>query len=230
MSSVLAFDTATADTTVAVASGDEVEEAVVGPGEGRPRHAVALLPEVERLVAGAGGWPAIGRIVVGIGPGSFTGLRIGIATARALAQSTDTPLAGVCSLAALARGIAGDEERPRLALIDARRGEVFGALYDAAGEEVWPPFVASPEQLASRLSGLAAAPLSAGDGSLRFRDELEAAGVAVPADGDASHRLRARYLCELGARLEPVPIERVKPLYLRAPDAERWRDRARESR
>ena len=72
--------------------GEVVREASVGPGaDGRPRHSQVLLPEIERCVEAAGGWERIDRIAVGIGPGSFTGLRIGIATARALAQARGSP-------------------------------------------------------------------------------------------------------------------------------------------
>ena len=107
MTVVLGMDSATADAVVAVSDGERLlRDASVGPDDGRPRHAELLLTEVERSVAAAGGWEHIDRIAVGVGPGSFTGLRIGIATARALAQARELPLVPVSSLAALARGIA----------------------------------------------------------------------------------------------------------------------------
>ena len=114
---VLGVDTATADTTVAVACGGRVfGERAAGPGEdGRPRHAVALLPQIEAAVEEAGGWERIGRIAVGVGPGTFTGLRIGISTARALAQGRDLTVTPVDSLAALARGIEEAEATPAIA-------------------------------------------------------------------------------------------------------------------
>ena len=86
---VLGVDTATDHAVVGVtADGDVVREASIAPGsDGRPRHSEVLLAEIERSVEAAGGWSRIDRIAVGIGPGSFTGLRIGIATARALAPS-----------------------------------------------------------------------------------------------------------------------------------------------
>ena len=90
---ILGFDTATPDTAVAASNG---AERVVGPGEdGRPAHGRALLAAVEEVVAEAGGWDAVELIAVGIGPGSFTGVRIGVATARALAQSRGIPVAPV---------------------------------------------------------------------------------------------------------------------------------------
>ncbi len=224
---ILGLDTATADTAVAVTIGDEpVGERRQGRGpDGRPRHAVVLMNEIEACVAAAGGWERIERIAVGIGPGTFTGLRIGIATARALAQARGLPVAAVGSLAALARGLAERAPgRPRLALIDARRGEVFAALYDAAGEQLWEPATADPEALAERLAGLDRAPVAAGDGSLRFRHQLESAGVEVPPDADPAHRLAARHICALAVTIEPGPPTDVKPAYLRRPDAEVWRE------
>ena len=224
---ILGCDTATADTAGAVAAGSEpVAERRAGPEPGgRPNHAAAILDEIEACVAAAGGWEGIDRIAVGIGPGTFTGLRVGIATARALAQARTLPVAPVSSLAALARGI-GDRapDRHRLALIDARRREVFAALYDPAGEEVIAPVAIGPEALAERLAGVAATPLAAGDGSLRFREQLESAGVEVLPDADPAHRLAARHICALAATTDPGPETDVRPAYLRRPDAEVWRE------
>jgi tRNA threonylcarbamoyladenosine biosynthesis protein TsaB len=223
---ILGIDTATAAAAVAVARGDELlAERLAAPGPGgAPRHASVLLTEVEAAVAAAGGWEEIGLIAVGTGPGTFTGLRIGIATARGLAQARGLALAGVDSLAALAMGIQGDRARPRLAAIDARRGEAFAGLYQPGGATVWGPLVAAPEVLAKRLAELVPAPLAAGDGSLRFRSQLEAAGVEVLPDADPAHLVAARHVCALGARAEAGRPEQVKPVYLRRPDAEVWRE------
>src|SRR5687767_14505920 len=121
------------------------------------------------------GWDDLEAIAVGVGPGMFTGLHIGIATARALAAARGLPLRPVSSLSALAAGI---EAPLRLPLIDARRGEVFGALYQ--GDEcMWAPFVTAPDELAGRLREDGFTPLAAGDGSVRFREVLAAAGVQV---------------------------------------------------
>ncbi|MQA74113.1 MAG: tRNA (adenosine(37)-N6)-threonylcarbamoyltransferase complex dimerization subunit type 1 TsaB [Solirubrobacterales bacterium] len=227
---VVGFDTATATTAVAVTRGGEVvRERGVGRGpDGRPRHAATLLPEIEAAISDAGGWERVGLIAVGVGPGSFTGLRIGVATARALAQARGLPLVGVGSLAALARGIevgAGASDRPVLALIDARRGELFAALRPRAGAELSAPFVTSPEALIERVSRLAEAPLAAGDGSLRFRAQLEAGGVEVLADEDPAHRIRARHVCDLATEARAGRPDPIEPIYLRRPDAEVWRDR-----
>jgi tRNA threonylcarbamoyladenosine biosynthesis protein TsaB len=224
---ILGLDTATADAVVAVTIDGEpvAERRADADASGRPRHVAMLLAEVEAAARAAGGWERVDRLAVGVGPGAFTGLRVGVATARALAQARRLPLVGVGSLDALAAGIgerAGD--RPRLALIDARRSEVFGTLHDRTGERVWEPFVASPQKLAERFAHAAHSALAGGDGSLRFRAELESAGVEVLPDADEAHRIAARYVCELAAALEPGPANDVRPIYLRRPDAEVWRE------
>jgi tRNA threonylcarbamoyladenosine biosynthesis protein TsaB len=229
---VLGVDTATADAAVGVAAAGEVlYEERVDPGpDGRPRHSQVLLGEIERGVEAAGGWDEIDRIAVGIGPGSFTGLRIGIATARALAQAREIPIAPVGSLNVLARGIsASPEGQGRLALpvIDARRGEAFTALYEGDGAERWPPFVTPPDDLGGRVRELDGLPLAAGDGALRFAAELEAAGATVAPPEDPIHRVAARHVCAVGeAAIEASP-EQIQPLYLRPPDAKKWLERDR---
>ena len=167
----------------------------------------------------------MGLIAVGIGPGTFTGLRVGIATARALAQGRRLPLAGVDSLAALARGITAEHPgRGAVPLIDARRGELFAAVYDAAGERLDGPLVAAPERIAATVAPGGAKPLAAGDGSLRFRQQLESGGVEVLPDADPAHRMAARHICALAAAVEPGLPTDVTPAYLRRPDAEVWRE------
>ena len=228
---VLGLDTATADTAVAaVADGELLFEASVAPAEaGRPQHATRLLPEIDRAAAAAGGWQSLDLIAVGVGPGSFTGLRIGIATARALAQALGLPIAGVPTTAALARGMAAAHPgRACLPLLDARRGELFAALHDRDGEQVWEPFVATPSALAERVSGLNDSPLAAGGGALRFRAELHGCGVEIPNDEDPVHRIGARHVCSLGARSGDVDAAGLAPIYLRPPDAERWHERHRQ--
>jgi len=226
---VVGFDAATADTAVCATSGGAVlhEELLGLAPDGRPRHSIALLAEVERAAAAAGGWDAVERLAVGVGPGSFVGIRIGIATARGLAASTGLPVTGVCTLDALGRAL--DEragpERSRLAVLDARRGEVFAALYSPTSERLWEPLVAAPAELAERVAGLPASPLAAGSGAIRFRDELASRGVDVPGDADPVHRVAARHVCALAEAAPDRGDERLEPIYLRAPDAERWRER-----
>ena len=231
---MLGLDTATADAALAITQGGEpVVERLVEPlAAGRPSHATALLSEIEAVVAGTGGWGRIDLIAVGVGPGTFTGLRIGIATARALGQGLGKPIAGVGSLAALARGIGSRPDaagRLRLAVIDARRREAFAALHGEDGHEVWEPFVASPAALGERLETLAEPPLAAGDGSLRFRQELESAGAEVLSEDAPEHRMAARHICALAAGA-PHRTDAITPIYLRRPDAELWRERDRSGR
>jgi tRNA threonylcarbamoyladenosine biosynthesis protein TsaB len=227
---VLGLDTATGTVTVAAMRDRELlREVEHGPDQGgRPRTSALLLREVETCVDAAGGWREIGLVAVGIGPGSYTGLRIGLATAKALAQARELPLAGVASLAALGRGIRereGSAGRPVLPVLDARRGEVFAALYGPGGDEIWPPLVASPEQLAERAGSIDPAPVVAGDGSIRFRQELGAVGAEVAPPGDPVHRVAARDICALAKEAESVSPDRIRPIYLRAPDAEKWLER-----
>jgi tRNA threonylcarbamoyladenosine biosynthesis protein TsaB len=227
---VVGMDTATADAVVGVTSeGVVIHEARVDPGpDGRPRHSEVLLPEIERGADAAGGWGEIDRIAVGIGPGSFTGLRIGIATARGLAQARRIPIVATGSLAVLARGIsASAREGGGLALpvIDARRSEVFAALLEDGGAELWPPFVAAPEQLGERVRQLDRPVLAAGDGALRFAADLEAAGATVAPPEDPMHRIAARHVCALGEAADEASPDQIQPLYLRPPDAKKWLER-----
>ena len=148
-----------------------------------------------------------------------------MASAKALAASRGIPVVGVGTLDALAAGIseADDTRRQRLAVLDARRGEAFASLHGADGSRVWGPWVGPPEDLAGRLSGLDEAPLAAGSGALRFRDELASCGVEVIDETDGAHRVAGRHVCRLAAAGETV--EPLAPIYLRPPDAERWRER-----
>lgn len=216
---VLGFDTATAATSACVLRADgRAFEHVPAPEElaSRPAHGSELLPRVAEVMDAAGvGFGELSAIAVGVGPGTFTGLRVGIATARALARAHGLGVHPVSSLAAVAAGI---EAPHRLAAIDARRGEVFAALHadDGAG---WPPFVAAPEALADRVREAGTGPVAAGDGAVRFREVLEAAGARVEPDGSQVHAVRALHICRLAAGVAAVPPEAVLPDYLRAPDA-----------
>ncbi len=226
---VVGFDTATDDTAVcATRNGELLHESLRGVSDrGGPLHTTALLGEVDTAAAAAGGWGEVGSIAVGLGPGSFTGLRIGVATARALGLSCGLPVMGVCTLDALGRALGEIAPgSPGLAVIDARRGEVFAALYGARGERLWEPLVIPPAELAERVVTLARPPMGAGSGAVRFRQELASRGVAVPDDADPVHRIAARHICALavtGASGDGTGP--VAPIYLRPPDAERWRER-----
>jgi len=187
----LAFDTATSVATSALVEDGEVL------GE-RVSRAQTLLEDVDALLRQGGAHPRdLDALAVGIGPGSFTGVRIGLAAARGLALSLGVPGAGVSTLAALAAGAPG-----ALPVIDARRNEVF-TLVD--GE----PAVLAPADVHAQLC--------VGDGAVRYREVLEANGAVVPADDDERHLPRARFHAELAHELGDV--DAIEPLYLRAPDA-----------
>jgi tRNA threonylcarbamoyladenosine biosynthesis protein TsaB len=217
---VLGFDTSTPATSACVLLPSGVAfEHVPDAAEltTPPAHGSELLPRVAEVMDQARvGFADLDTIAVGVGPGTFTGLRVGIATARALAHAHALEVHPVSSLAALAEGI---DAPLRLPLIDARRGELFAALHDR-GQILWEPFVATPEELAKRLREASFAPVAAGDGSVRFREVLEAAGVTVEPDGSQAHAVRALHVCRLAASIPPVPPEAVLPDYLRAPDAQ----------
>jgi tRNA threonylcarbamoyladenosine biosynthesis protein TsaB len=233
---LLAFDTATPATTVALALADEkllTRRHEPAPGE-RPGHVSELLPLALALLAEAGLEVAqLDRLAVGIGPGTFTGLRIGVATARALAHAHDLPLVGVSTLRSLAAGAvahgdaAGPLEPPAtLAVLDARRGEAFAAAWGAgdavqhAAEPLLAPAALTPDALAEAVAALPAGVLAVGDGAVRFRDVLAAAGAVVPADDSAAHRVDAAVHARLAMVMEPDARDAVLPAYLRLPDAE----------
>jgi tRNA threonylcarbamoyladenosine biosynthesis protein TsaB len=189
----LAFDTATsAATTALVRDGEVLGEAV--------SRAVRVLEDADELLrAGGVERSELTWIVVGTGPGSFTGMRLGLAAARGLALALDLPVAGVSTLDALAAGAPG-----AVPVVDAGRREVF-ALVD--GE----PVVCAPQEIVGGLC--------VGDGALRYREVLERRGAEVPPDDDDRHLPRARFHVQLARDFGPA--EAVEPLYLRVPDAEK---------
>jgi len=153
-------------------------------------------------------------------------VRIGIATARGIGAATGIPVAGVCTLDALGAGIAeAVGARERLAVLDGYRGEVFAALYGPDGERVWGPAVYQPGALAARLGELPGPPPVAGSGAVRFRQELTRDGVRIADDADPVHRVAARHICALAAATGGGTAGSLAPIYLRPPDAERWRER-----
>ena len=192
----LAFDTATGAATSALVDDGEVL------GE-RVSRAQTLLEDVDALLRQAGAHPTdLDRLAVGLGPGSFTGVRIGLAVARGLALSLDLSGAGVSTLDALAAG-APDA----VPVIDAKRREIFTVV---DGE----PRVLAPQDLP-----LGAGAVCVGDGALRYRSLLEERGAVVPPDDDERHLPRARFHAQLAG--EPGPVDELEPLYLRVPDADR---------
>jgi tRNA threonylcarbamoyladenosine biosynthesis protein TsaB len=188
---ILAFDTATDQATSALVSDGEVL------GE-RVSRASTLLEDVDALLRQAGARATdVDALAVGIGPGSFTGTRIGLATARGLALALGVPAAGVSTIDALAAGAPGATP-----VIDARRREIF---------------VAGPRVLAPADLELEPGTLCVGDGAVRYRELLEEAGAEIPPGDDERHLPRARFHAALAREFGPA--ERVEPIYVRSPDA-----------
>jgi tRNA threonylcarbamoyladenosine biosynthesis protein TsaB len=191
----LALDTATAIATTALVR----DGAVLGERASIP---IRVLEDVDALLRDAGADPRdLDAIVVGTGPGSFTGVRLGLGAVRGLAFALEIPVAGVSTLAALAAG-APDA----VPVIDAKRREVF---VEQDGAIVALPAAAFE----------APGRTCVGDGALRYRAHLEASGAIVPPDDDERHLPRARFHVALAGDFGPA--ERVEPVYVRAPDADR---------
>jgi tRNA threonylcarbamoyladenosine biosynthesis protein TsaB len=258
---VLGFDTSTTATAVGLRLADATTlQARDDPGgDDRPGHATRLLPLAGRLLLDAGiGWGEVERVAVGVGPGTFTGLRIGVATARGLAQSLGVELVGVSSLRALAHvalrhtlecssgaiettrvdevaGVLGltaaDDATGVLAVIDARRGEVFAAAYyggtglggmelsdtelsgtGLSGTELSDAELTTPRALApngmgellleaAEVQGAPTRWIAVGDGALRYCDTLRQLGVLVAEEDSPLHRVDAVAVCELGSHM-----------------------------
>ena len=195
---ILAFDTATDRATSALVWDGEV----LGELTSRP---VTVLEDLDALLRRGGVRDTqVEGIAVGVGPGSFTGLRMGLITARTLAFAWGTGLAGVPTLEALAAGAPG-----AVPVIDARRREVFALV----GREA---VVLPPAELP-----VEAARMYVGDGAVRYREEIERRGGEVPPDESELHLPRARFHAEL-ARDFGAP-DLVEPMYLRIPDVDRAR-------
>jgi tRNA threonylcarbamoyl adenosine modification protein YeaZ len=191
MGLLLAFDTATDRATSALVDGDEVL------GE-RVSRASTVLADVDALLRQAGAQPQdVTALAVGVGPGSFTGIRIGLAAARGLALALGVPAAGVSTLDALAAGAPGATP-----VLDAKRREVF---------------VPGPRALAPAELEVDEGATYVGDGALRYRELVESGGGLVPPDDDERHLPRARFHAALARDFGPVEL--VQPLYVRLPDA-----------
>ncbi|MBD0329202.1 MAG: tRNA (adenosine(37)-N6)-threonylcarbamoyltransferase complex dimerization subunit type 1 TsaB [Thermoleophilia bacterium] len=193
---ILAFDTATDVATSALVWDGEVL------GERSSRAATGIVDVDALLRRGGFREGQLEGLVVGTGPGRFTGLRMGLVTARALAFALDVPVAGVSTLAALAAGAPG-----AVPVVDARRREVF-TLVDGQ------PRCLAPDELRP-----APGTTVVGDGAVRYRALLEAHGALVPPDEDERNVPRARFHAQLAAEFGCAEL--VRPIYLRVPDAER---------
>ena len=232
---VLAIETATPQTSVAI--GTEQGAMASASLSWGPGHGEVLVPSIERLQA----WSEVrlsqlGGVAVGIGPGLFTGLRVGVSTARALAHVLGVPVVGIGSLDVLAFAVRHTRSRIG-AVIDAKRGEVFYAFYrpvpgGVARETEYA--VGSPERLAADLEASGEETLLVGGGALLYRRALEDAGTGVELGSVARAFPSAEALLELAIprfeREEASRPEQVVPLYLRKSDAEiGWAKRARSA-
>jgi len=227
---VLAFDASTSDVAVAVARAEPGE-----PTNGAPREVLAeisvpsrgaseaLLPAVHAALSLAGVTLGdVERVLVGVGPGTFTGIRIAAAAARSLAFSTGATLSTVSTLDALAAPALLGAPPPAtvLAVLDARRRQVFARRYGEGlkGEEI---SCSHPDELGEASSAGGAA-LVVGDGAIRYRERLAGLGF-IPPDVSLLHRVSGAGLL-LASDLRAVPTAEVVPIYVREPDAEVRRD------
>lgn len=218
---VLAFDTCLGAVSVAVRWRSAEGELLVRHAfELRERgQAERLMPMIAEVMEKAGlAFSDLDRIAVTVGPGSFTGVRVGVAAARGLALASALPVAGTTSLAVMAHRafeMLGAERGERLLAVaaDARRGMVYLQLFAASGDETGPPLLLSPEDAAAAIGSRSAVVVGSGAGAV-------AAAVAA-AGGNADAALPqlqpdARSLVALAADL--TPVSSLRPLYLRPPD------------
>ncbi|MDT8900026.1 tRNA (adenosine(37)-N6)-threonylcarbamoyltransferase complex dimerization subunit type 1 TsaB [Anaeroselena agilis] len=226
---ILALDTASLVSSVALAKpGRLLAEITL---QTRKTHSERLMPHIEQLLALADtDKTAIGAIAVSIGPGSFTGLRIGLATAKALAYALGTPIVGVPTLAALAFGcpVPGAILAPTM---DAQKGNIYIALYrwqDGVLDEVKPPAVMPHAAAAALLAARPEPALVLGEAAELYPDTFRQAAVALAEPHVAMPR--AGSVAMLGAGLlaagERHDVMAVEPLYIRRSEAEElWEKR-----
>jgi tRNA threonylcarbamoyladenosine biosynthesis protein TsaB len=226
---MVAIETATETVGVAVrtAAGVQAELTLTG----RRRHVETLTPALEHLLAQLDLVPHdLGVVAVDIGPGLFTGLRVGVAAAKGLAQSLGTRIVGATSLDILTAGAAASGLRGLvLACVDARRGEVFAAVHEvgpvgSVPEERLAVGLFTPGDLVTALGMLAGSPVHAvGDGALRYADLLRAVPGVDPGSPGLAFPPPAALLDIARARLDsgepPVQAAAVVPLYMREADA-----------
>lgn len=213
---ILAIDTALQAVSACVyAAGEDAPLAAESIAMTRG-HAEALMPLVDRVMARLdGGFPALHRIAVTVGPGSFTGLRVGVAAARAIGLACSIPVVGVSTLAALAAPVILDQ-KPGLvvAAIDARHASVYFAAFSSDGRAVlMPRLVAVREAVRSLGSG----PLRlVGSGAPMLAIEAWSVGLSAEVVGDLAPDIG--FVAKLGLLADPATAP-ARPLYLKAPDA-----------
>jgi tRNA threonylcarbamoyladenosine biosynthesis protein TsaB len=219
---ILGIDSATPQVSVAIV-GPDGTRAELAAVEGR-RHGELLAPAIQRAAEMAGvGLGEINGVAADVGPGLFTGLRVGVATAQALASALGVPAIGVCSLDALAYPFRR-LERPVAAVIDARRGEVFWALY-RHGRRVVDPVLARPADVGTALANIDDV-LAVGDGARRYRSELTSAELGDPSE-DYPHAVAVAAIGAEGfAAGRAVAAFQLVPVYMRGADVRvGWEER-----
>lgn len=217
-----ALDTSTASPSLALVRDDApIAELWLAPEPGSGRR---VLEAAHGLLVSAGlEARALDGIVVGVGPGGFTGLRIGLATALGLGQALGVPVTGASSLEALALGVARAAPAGAVVapVLDARRRELFAAAYRAPSEgeltELIPPSALAPELLAAALADLDEEVWIGGEGLEAGGEALRRPGLRLLAPGSPGHRLRAADLARRVAAGAGLP---ARPVYARLPDAE----------
>ena len=217
---------------VGVALGDHSGIRATAAISSDRKHAESLTPMIQFVLQQSECTMAdVSAIAVDIGPGLFTGMRVGIATAQALAWALDVPVIPVCSLDALACSSKW-ADAPIAASLDARRGEVYWALYRTRGQElqrVTEPQVTSPDDLAIHIADRAEEVMCVGTGFRRYEETFETNPWVRTIDRDNAFPT-ASSVVALGAVAllndKAVAPDKVEPLYLRAPDAEiNWKTR-----
>jgi len=221
---ILGIDTATPQVGCAI-GGHEGVLAAFQSAKGK-RHAETLVPAIQFLSQKTGiELSEIGAVAVDVGPGLFTGLRVGVATAKAMASALRVPMVGVVSLDLLAFEVRWTTRRI-VSVVDARRGEVFYAFYrqvPGGVQRLSEMRCGTPEELCSEIQATGEEVLAVGDGALRYRTaltdlirvEVEDAGLAFPSPAALVQLAHARALRE-----EFVKPWDLQPVYLRKPDAE----------
>lgn len=204
-------------------ANDRLAIALAGEGKATARseaitrgHAERLFPLIDEVLATAGcEIDQVARIAVNVGPGSFTGIRIAVAAARGLGLALAVPVVGIDALRLIAASLNEPADGPVLSAVDARRGEVYAALYGPKGDVLEAPFVADAEGVLARIGDRAA--VLAGSGAAILAHQAAISGRRVP-QVDQMTATDPLALARLGSIADPATAL-PRPLYLRAPDA-----------
>ena len=225
---ILAIDTSCGAASVAVVEGGLIEPLAVLSRPMTRGHAEAIAPMVEEAMRGIeGGFASLGRIAVAAGPGSFTGIRVGLAMARAMGVALAIPVVGVSTLAALAAPLLSEPKAGIIAAaIDARHGSVYFQLFEASGRPLGPPRCDTARECV-RAIGAGPAWL-AGDAAAILANAAHRAGL--PYDLDAARDAPDIVaLARMGLALDPS-VSPARPIYVKPPDARAESGRIHRSR